>query len=423
MVGIGETYIPAFALAVGLGEVTAGLTATVPMVAGAVLQMVSPRLARRFGSHRRWVVVCAAAQALCFGPLVWAALLGRISAAGVLLIATGYWGFGLAAAPAWNTWMARLVPTRLRTGFFATRTRALQVAVLAGLLTGGIILQWTSVRGAALAGFALLFAVAGCARLISTAFLAAQGEPDGPVEPERMVAPHRLLHRLRHAEGRLLLYMASVQVMAQMAAPYFTPFMLKQLRLSYGAYMLLLAAAYLAKALASPLLGRFAHRSGAKHLLWFGGLGIVPLAALWMVSSAVPYLLVIQLLAGVLWGAYELASFLLMLETIPNEERTSILTTFNLLNAVAIATGSLIGGAVLRLAGGGREAYLLLFLVSSAGRLLTLPLLRRVIERPLIPAPLSLIPMALRPAAGSIDDPILPGIAADGDGRHNDKVI
>ena len=33
MVGLGEAYVPAFALAVGLGEIVAGLVATVPMLA------------------------------------------------------------------------------------------------------------------------------------------------------------------------------------------------------------------------------------------------------------------------------------------------------------------------------------------------------------------------------------------------------
>jgi hypothetical protein len=59
MVGLGEAYVPAFALASGLGAVVAGLAATVPMLAGACLQMVTPAAVRRLGSYRRWVVLCA----------------------------------------------------------------------------------------------------------------------------------------------------------------------------------------------------------------------------------------------------------------------------------------------------------------------------------------------------------------------------
>jgi hypothetical protein len=42
MVGAGETYFPAFALALGVDKVTAGLVATVPMLFGAAIQLVSP---------------------------------------------------------------------------------------------------------------------------------------------------------------------------------------------------------------------------------------------------------------------------------------------------------------------------------------------------------------------------------------------
>ena len=42
MVGIGETYFTFFALALGQGELISGLIATVPMLAGATLQLISP---------------------------------------------------------------------------------------------------------------------------------------------------------------------------------------------------------------------------------------------------------------------------------------------------------------------------------------------------------------------------------------------
>jgi hypothetical protein len=54
MVGIGETYFPAFALALGMGEVGAGLIASIPLLAGGLLQLVTPHGVTRLGSRRRW---------------------------------------------------------------------------------------------------------------------------------------------------------------------------------------------------------------------------------------------------------------------------------------------------------------------------------------------------------------------------------
>jgi len=74
MVGLGETYLPAFALALGHGAVTAGLVASLPMLCGALIQLVTPAAVGLLDSHRRWVVLCATLQALSFLPLVAGAL-------------------------------------------------------------------------------------------------------------------------------------------------------------------------------------------------------------------------------------------------------------------------------------------------------------------------------------------------------------
>lgn len=63
MVGAGEAYIPAFVLAAGHREVMAGLVATLPMLVGAMCQLVTPAGVLRMRSNKRWVVACAILQA------------------------------------------------------------------------------------------------------------------------------------------------------------------------------------------------------------------------------------------------------------------------------------------------------------------------------------------------------------------------
>src|SRR6185436_5732729 len=70
MVGIGETYFPAFALALGMGEVGSGLIATLPLLAGGVLQLVTPYGVDRLRSRRTWASACAYTQTLTFLPLL-----------------------------------------------------------------------------------------------------------------------------------------------------------------------------------------------------------------------------------------------------------------------------------------------------------------------------------------------------------------
>ena len=63
MVGIAETYLPAFMLARGLGDLNAAMIATVPVLLGSVLQLFAPFLLQRLKSYRRFVVTTASIQA------------------------------------------------------------------------------------------------------------------------------------------------------------------------------------------------------------------------------------------------------------------------------------------------------------------------------------------------------------------------
>jgi len=54
---------------------------------------------------------------------------------------------------------------------------------------------------------------------------------------------------------KLVVYLLAVQVAVHLAAPYFTPYMLVHLELSYTQYMLLLGFGFLGKIIALPWVG------------------------------------------------------------------------------------------------------------------------------------------------------------------------
>jgi len=379
MVGAGETYIPAFVLAIGLDQVVAGLIASVPMLTGAILQLASPAAVRTLGSHRRWVVLCVTAQAMVFVLLVAAALAGHLTAPAAFLIAAIYWGAGMASGSAWNTWIGTLVPPRIRARYFARRSRILQLCTLAGFVAGGFALHWAKGTGVLMQTFAVMFAIAGVSRYFSARLMSKQSEPIPIPANQRLVPFSELLLRFKDSpDGTLLLYLLAVQVSVQVAAPYFTPFMLSQLKLSYVDYTWLIAISFLGRILSLPLLGRFAHVAGPGKLLLFCGFAMAPMSAAWIFSYHNLWILaVVQIIAGVVWGGYELASTLLIFERIRPSERTSILTSYNLVNSFALVIGALLGGALLSTLNESFNGYLILFGISSVLRTATIvPLMK-----------------------------------------------
>jgi MFS family permease len=413
MVGLGEAYVPAFALAAGLGEVVSGLVATAPMFAGACLQMVTPLGVRYLGSYRRWVVLCARLQALSFLPLIVGAALGKVGLLWVGVATVAYWTFGMSTSPAWNAWVTSLVPLEIRAKFFARRARAAQAALLGGLLVGGIALEHGRRHDLEFLVFALLFGAAMTSRLISSGFLTAQSEAPGLAARHRSLDAATVWERLRRAGSvRVLTYLLCMQAVTHIAAPYFTPYMLGPLDLSYSGFMTLVAASFASRVAVLPLLGRLAEQRGTRSVLWLGGLGIAPLPVLWLLSHDFYYLLALQLYAGVVWAAIELATTLSFFEGIGESDRASVLSVFNLGNATAITVGALAGAQLFTWLDSSAAGYTWLFVISSAGRLLTLVLLRRVPAAVRLPEGLQLRTLAVRPSGVAVQRPILASVSS-----------
>jgi MFS family permease len=136
-------------------------------------------------------------------------------------------------------------------------------------------------------------------------------------------------------------------------------------------------AGFLVKAVMLPTIGRLGSRLGAGKLLMFASISIVPLSLLWLPSSEVPWLVVVQFVAGTCWAAYELSVALLLFEMAGDRDRSGVVSAYTLGVAVATVAGAACGGLLLRSLGETREAYAAVFVASCVMRGLTLPILLR----------------------------------------------
>lgn len=409
MVGLGETYFSAFALAIGTGQTFAGLLATLPQLAGAMLQLAAPWGVKKLGSQRRWMVTFVSLQAVSMLLLPFASYFtGGVAGLLVFLAVTLYWGAGLATGPVWNTWIEEIVPRQMRTNYFACRARIGQFCTLLGFVAGGVALQLGKANAWVLTAFCGIFLIAAACRFGSAWCLSRQRDSrKGGLQERRVRIGH--FFQKKHAKtagevgGRLVLYLLAVQMVVQISGPYFTPYMLKDLLgkdpLAYFNYVVLIGICFLGKVLAMPAWGRYAAKVGPKRLLLAGGIAIVPISGLWIfsgyfsgwqmrlpiyagyaqfdwiITGELLYLWCVQLLSGVCWAAYELAMALMFFEAIPRQSRTSVLAIYNFGNALTLVVGSLIGAAIMTVMHESHEAYLTLFGLSSVLRLATLGLL------------------------------------------------
>ena len=369
MAGFGEAYFPAFGLLLGASPFQVGLLTTVPMLGGAVAQLLAPRLAHRVGD-RHFVVGAAIAQALCFLPIGWLTLDDGGRRYPILLACVAlYWMLALGIHPVWNAWMGRMVPPVVRSRFFGGRGAAVNAALLASTLSAGLLLH-VAERGrwGAASGFLVLFALAGVSRLVSARFLAEQHDPRVGRPPRRPPLLTVARGMARRPYGRLVALLVLVMGAVHVSASYFTPYMLQHLGLSYAEYTILNAAVLLSRIVSSAYWGEIARRFGNRRTLQVAGTLLVPLSALWVVSDRFAYLIALQVFAGFAWAGFELAMVLNLLDATDDADRAQVLSLYTLLNGVAIVVGSLLGGMALRALGD--SGYHVLFLCSSLLRAL-----------------------------------------------------
>ena len=406
-VGMGETYFAKFVHELGLGPVAVGLILTVPVLLGAALQTIGPPIVRRAGSFRGWVVGTAAFQAAVLLPIIALSLLlppvlpgihslaracelngqsglAFVSAWALPAVIFGlismYWGAGLATSPAWNAWTGLLIPRPVRGHFFGIRTLQCQLGIMLGLLIGGWMLERaaSSPSLGGLTGFAIVFGFASLFRFGSAYYLSRYSEPK-EMPRERRVPVRVFISRVQKShDGRFLAYVLAVMFSAQIAQPFFNPYMFDILRVSTADYSWLIAGPILGRVVAAPLAGMVAKRRGPRKCLEIGGIAIVPMSIIWMMGSNFWWLLFAQVLTGAIWAMFEMGQQLLNFDALHQTERSSLMTKFILTNEVARTSGSLLGGKLLDTFQASAGGYAWVFWASTAARAAAIVLLLRL---------------------------------------------
>lgn len=408
MMGFGDQFLPAFVLALHLGERWAGLIATLPGFLGALLTLLTPWGVEKFGSHKRWTVLAAWLQALMFVPLVVAALVGSMPVWAAFAVVGLYQFGGLSAGVGWSTWIATIVPGDRRPAFFSFRNRMIWIFQLIAIFTAGWVLeQFPGER--ALMGFALVLSVACVARGVSAVLLGRISEPVPLPHGHRTVGFVEVASRLGHGpEARLIVYLFLVAFATNISLGFLPPFVLGALGEPKQNWALVMGAMMVGRIAILFPLGGIIGRFGARGVMMAAGVGIALVHGLFLLTSQasevlshVPgvvgahprlvYVMGVQVIAGVLYAAFDLTSWLLLLRHTRESERTSMITLTWSCFWVFSFLGTLAGSGVIsgfRVAGSEPtqftyQGYMWVFAVGTGVRVLTLlPLLTWVRRLP-----------------------------------------
>lgn len=385
-----------FALLLGARDLQIGILSALPFLAN-LSQLTASFLLERTGQRKLLSLLAAS-----MSRLLWV---------GVILLPLGLFGtfsdlrvWALVAIVAlsslfvamnntfWLSWLADLVPPRLRGRYFGLRNIIIAaVSMSVPLLASAFIDAW-KIRFSPqhTGGFLLVFAfgiLCGLAalavqwRMPAMPLVPSQGEPFF----SRLAIPIRDTNF-----RRFILFHVCWGASAYMAGPFFTVYMLEDLHLSYTVITALASLTALCNMIGMRFWGQATDRFSAKPVMLLSGMGAALLPGLWVLTAVAPsamVLPVVHALGGFSWAGFNLNLNTLLLALAPKHERSIYLSVYAALTGLTTAAAPIVGGLLGKALEEGIlplppwvNPYLFIFALSCQLRMLSLLLLLRVHE-------------------------------------------
>jgi MFS family permease len=252
--------------------------------------------------------------------------------------------------------MRDLVSDRRRGRYFGLRTRLTTIATFVSLAMAGTILHAFDSSGRTYAGFAILFLAALLARAVSVYHLTYLHEPAAGAEPPDMHVSHWWRSLVATGAVGFSTYFALMNAAVGLSAPFFAVYMLRDLELSYLAFMMLAGTSVFAQFLTLTTWGRIADIYGSRLILLVTSMSLPVVPLLWLVTDHFGYLLFCQAVSGFSWSGFTLASGNLLYELVPRSRRAAYVAFHNVGTASGVFAGAMIGAALVFVLPG-REAF------------------------------------------------------------------
>lgn len=347
-------FLVGFAVQYQASNVFIGLLAAIPFFAQLV-QIPAIRLVEHYQSRRGVTIWATLIYRLFLLPIVLIPFLPDAQWALPVLLASMICQFSVNAVSlcAWNSWLRDLIPVT-RLGQFFSRKILIATAITAFLtLLGGLFLDFWAHRfpDDSVYGYTILFLAAMIIGVVGVAPLAWIPEP--PYQGGKHL---RLLDAFREplADKQfqpLIVFMASWNFAINLAAPFFTVYMLKTLGFSMAMVTAMTIASQFANLLSLRIWGVLADRFSNKSVLSVSAPLFVFCLLGWTFTTmpdphalAVPMAFALHILLGIATAGVTLGNGNIALKLAPREKATTYLAANSIAASIAAGLAPMIGG-------------------------------------------------------------------------------
>jgi MFS family permease len=342
--GSGEQYLSAFALLLQASPFQLSLLSALPQLIGTLAQLASVKLLRWFRDRKALIRAGTVGQALAWVPILLLPLL--FPAIGSWLVIAGtalYFACTQFTTPTWNSFIADHLDQHERGAYFARRATIMASLSFGALFVAGWLLSLWQHHALAWIGFAVIFTVAGVARMFSAIALSRIEDVHHRSHADTIPSFRNFLAGTSLSFRRFLLFSGLMHAAVLIAAPFFVLYMLRDLHLAYWSYGTWLAAGLLGQLVTLGAWGRFADRFGNKALLSVTGFMVPFLPMCYLAGTNLPFLFCVNFLGGVTWGGLALGLQNYVFDAVRPEDRAKAVATYSTINALGWCVGAFLG--------------------------------------------------------------------------------
>ncbi len=380
--GFGLRNIAPYAIALNASNSMIGLLTSIPSLLGNLSQLFTTAILRRY-SRKKLVVFAVFLQTIFWLMLLIPGILFINSKATsnfpmiiFLALYTGLTLSGALAGPAWTSWMRDIVPGDQLGRYFAKRNKIAGTIAFICMIIAGLLLDYLkSIE--VLYGFFILFFFSFLFRGISGFLFTKQYEPKFNEKEGSYFSLYKFLSNMPFNNfGRFVLFIALINFSVAIASPFFAVYLLKDKGFNYTLYMALTMIMPIASILTMSYWGKISDSLGNIKVMKLTGAFICLVPIVYFMSSltnniflTVLILLPIEILSGIGWSGFNLASSNFLLRTVTREKMVLCSSYMNVLNGFSIFLGAMLGGLIASI--NFWNPILMVFLISGFGRILT----------------------------------------------------
>jgi MFS family permease len=295
-----------------------------------------------------------------------------LAASLIIFLFTIYSSTSLFMSPAWASWMKDLTEKIPIGRYFGVRNKIFGIVSIITIILAGILLSYFKKINAVFVGFAILFTIAAISRFISRQYLKKQHEPKLKLNRGYYFSFWQFIKKApSNNYGKFAIFMALLTFAVNISGPFFAPYLLKDLGLSYFTFTLIhLVVSSVATLLTMPFWGKFVDKYGCVRTMSATIWTIPFIPVMWLISPSVYWLVFVQIISGIVWAGFNIASGAFTYAAVTKERMNLCIAYTSILNGVAVFVGALLGGVIASMHITFMNIFLFVFLVSGILRMI-----------------------------------------------------